>query len=125
MKLVTEFLEEPEMEISPEKSTTTLFTPSTHEAKTKPELCQGCSGRTGEEPETVGRRLRHYVLFWTTHNPYSDQSQTQVECTKGPSWFYLGTRKGSDHKHKQVYLLQRPGVWLSNMGPGHKANTLG
>ena len=76
-KQVVAYLEERELQISPEKSTTTLFTPDTKEANLHPNKKQSC--QAGKRPSNPRNLLQQHVHLHQSHQAYSSQRQKTGE----------------------------------------------
>ena len=93
MKKVTEYLEERDLTVSPEKSTTTLFTPSTHEFKAEPEVyIKGEKVNLDRRPKLLG------LVFDTMYSftPHIDSAVSRAKSKLGILKALAGSSWGQD-----------------------------
>ena len=93
MKKVTEYLEERDLTVSPEKSTATLFTPSTHEFKAEPEVyIKGEKVNLDRRPKLLGNVFDTMYSF----TPHIDSAVSRAKSKLGILKALAGSSWGQD-----------------------------
>lgn len=90
MEQVTSFLEERELQVSPEKSTTTLFTPCTHEFNLEPDVnIKGEKIKLEHTPKLLGIAFDTMFCFGQHVNSAAQKAKTNLNILKqlaGSKW---------------------------------------
>ena len=118
LKEMSEFLKSNSLLISAPKSTVTLFTPETKQAKYHPDIKIAVSQLPLPQPEDLRGPPGHIPNFQRTLHTSGNKSQQQKQRLEGLSRHYLGTTEGDDTddlqgNRKSVANYSAP-VWSTN-----------